>query len=160
GEGQAPARQAALFAGIPNTVPCTTVNKVCASGMKAVMQGAQAIALGDASIVVAGGMENTSMIQHSIHMRTGTKFGPAQLIDGLQKDGLVDAYDQNVMGVCADTCATEYNFSREDQDAFAIQSYQRSAKAWKDGKFDQEVVPVEVPQRKGDPLVITEDEEF
>ncbi len=160
GEGQAPARQAALFAGIPNTVPCTTVNKVCASGMKAVMQGAQAIALGDASIVVAGGMENMSMIPHYVHMRTGTKFGPSQLIDGLQKDGLVDAYDQNAMGVCADACATEYNFSREDQDAFAIQSYQRSAKAWKDGKFDQEVVPVEVPQRKGDPVVISEDEEF
>lgn len=160
GEGQAPARQAALSAGIPNTVPCTTVNKVCASGMKAVMQGAQAIALGDASIVVAGGMENMSMIPHYVHMRTGTKFGPSQLIDGLQKDGLVDAYDQNAMGVCADACATEYNFSREDQDAFAVQSYQRSAKAWKDGKFDQEVVPVEVPQRKGDPIVITEDEEF
>src|SRR5699024_9519357 len=130
GEGQAPARQAALGAGIPNTVPCTTVNKVCASGMKAVMQAAQAIARGDASVVVDGGMEKMSMIPHYVNMRTGTKFGPSQLIDGLQKDGLVDAYDQNAMGVCADDCAAEYNFSREDQDAYAIQSYKRAAKAW------------------------------
>lgn len=160
GEGQAPARQAALYAGIPNTVPCTTVNKVCASGMKAVMQGAQAIALGDAQIVVAGGMENMSMIPHYIHMRQGTKFGPATLVDGLQHDGLTDAYDQNAMGVCADACAVKYEFSREDQDAFAVQSYQRSAKAWSEGKFDQEVVPVEVPQRKGEPLIIKQDEEY
>ena len=120
GTGQAPARQAAIFAGIPNNVPCTTINKVCASGMKAVMQGAQAIALGDADIVVAGGMENMSLIPHYVHMRTGTKFGPSTLIDGMQKDGLVDAYDQNAMGVCADACATKYEFSREDQDAYAI----------------------------------------
>lgn len=160
GEGQAPARQAALYAGIPNTVPCTTVNKVCASGMKAVMQGAQAIALGDAEIVVAGGMENMSQIPHYVQMRQGTKFGPATLIDGLQKDGLVDAYDQNAMGVCADACAVEYKFTREDQDAFAIQSYKRSAKAWAEGKFDDEVVPVEIPQRKGDPVIMKEDEEF
>ncbi|WP_335964439.1 acetyl-CoA C-acyltransferase [Galbibacter sp. PAP.153] len=160
GEGQAPARQAAIFAGIPNTVPCTTVNKVCASGMKAIMQGAQAIALGDASIVVAGGMENMSLIPHYVHMRQGTKFGPGQLIDGLQKDGLVDAYDQNAMGVCADACATKYKFTREDQDAFAIQSYKRSAKAWEEGKFANEVVPVEVPQRRGEPILFKEDEEY
>ncbi|MCM5663827.1 thiolase family protein [Galbibacter mesophilus] len=160
GEGQAPARQAALYAGIPDTVPCTTVNKVCASGMKAVMQGAQAIALGDASVVVAGGMENMSLIPHYVHMRKGTKFGPGKLEDGLQKDGLVDAYDQNAMGVCGDACATEYGFSREDQDAFAVQSYQRSAKAWEEGKFKNEVVPVEVPQRRGDAIVVNEDEEY
>lgn len=160
GVGQAPARQAALKAGIPDSVPCTTVNKVCASGMKAVMQGAQSIMLGQNSIVVAGGMENMSLIPHYLYHRKGQKFGPAKMEDGMQKDGLVDAYDHNAMGVCADLCATEHNFSREDQDAFAIKSYERSAKAWADGKFDNEVVPVEVPQRKGDPLVIKEDEEF
>lgn len=160
GVGQAPARQAALGAGIPDTVPCTTVNKVCASGMKAIMQAAQAIMLGDANIVVAGGMENMSMIPHYLHLRTGQKFGPASMIDGMQKDGLVDAYDQNAMGTCADLCATEHNFSREDQDAFAIKSYERSAQAWQEGKFDNEIVPVEVPQRKGDPVIFKEDEEF
>lgn len=160
GVGQAPARQASLGAGIPDSVPCTTVNKVCASGMKAVMQGAQSIMLGDASIIVAGGMENMSLIPHYVHMRNGKKFGPATLEDGMQKDGLVDAYDHNAMGVCADLCATEHNFSREDQDKFAIQSYERSARAWKEGKFDNEVVPVEVPQRKGDPLIVKEDEEY
>ena len=160
GTGQAPARQAAIYAGIPNTVPCTTINKVCASGMKAVMQAAQSIALGDTNIVVAGGMENMSMIPHYLHARTGTKFGPASLIDGMQKDGLVDAYDQNAMGVCADACATEYKFSREDQDAYAIQSYKRSAAAWDAGKFDNEVVPVEVPQRRGDAIVVSKDEEY
>ncbi|MDT0676895.1 acetyl-CoA C-acyltransferase [Autumnicola musiva] len=160
GVGQAPARQAALGAGIPATVPCTTINKVCASGMKALMQAAQSIMLGDTSIVVAGGMENMSSIPHYLHLRKGHKFGPAAMEDGLQKDGLVDAYDQNAMGVSADLCAKEYNFSREDQDAFAIQSYERSAKAWKEGKFDNEVVPVEVPQRKGDPVIVKEDEEY
>ena len=160
GEGQAPARQAAIYAGLPDTVPCTTVNKVCASGMKAIMQGAQAIALGDAEIVVAGGMENMSLIPHYIHMRNGVKFGPTSLEDGLQKDGLTDAYDKNAMGVCADACATEYNFSREDQDAFAVQSYKRSAKAWSEGRFDNEIVPVEVPQRRGEPVLFKEDEEF
>lgn len=160
GTGQAPARQAAIYAGIPNTVPCTTVNKVCASGMKAVMQAAQAIALGDADIIVAGGMENMSLIPHYYHARTATKFGPATLEDGMQKDGLVDAYDNNAMGVCADACATEYKFSREDQDAFAIQSYKRSAAAWEAGKFNNEVVPVEVPQRRGDALIIVKDEEY
>ncbi|MEH6760523.1 MAG: acetyl-CoA C-acyltransferase [Maribacter arcticus] len=160
GTGQAPARQAAIFAGIPNTVPCTTINKVCASGMKAVMQGAQAIALGDANIVVAGGMENMSLIPHYVQMRTGTKFGPSTLIDGMQKDGLVDAYDENAMGVCADACAAKYDFSREDQDAYAVQSYTRSSKAWEAGKFDNEVIPVAVPQRRGEPKIIAKDEEF
>ena len=160
GVGQAPARQAALGAGISNTVPCTTVNKVCASGMKAVMQAAQTIALGDAEIVVAGGMESMSNIPHYVHMRNGNKFGPATLVDGMQKDGLVDAYDHNAMGTCADLCATEYNFSREDQDAFAIKSYERSAKAWEEGRFKDEVVSVEVPQRRGEPILVTEDEEY
>jgi acetyl-CoA C-acetyltransferase len=160
GTGQAPARQAAIFAGIPNTVPCTTINKVCASGMKAVMQGAQAIALGDADIVVAGGMENMSLIPHYVHMRTGTKFGPATLIDGMQKDGLVDVYDQNAMGFCADACAVKYDFSREDQDKYAVQSYTRSSKAWDKGNFDNEVVPVTVPQRRGEPILVTKDEEY
>ncbi|MCR1024994.1 acetyl-CoA C-acyltransferase [Cellulophaga baltica] len=160
GTGQAPARQAAIYAGIPNTVPCTTINKVCASGMKAVMQAAQAIALGDASIVVAGGMENMSLIPHYVHMRNGQKFGPTTLIDGMQKDGLVDAYDENAMGVCADACATKYEFSREDQDNYAIQSYNRSSEAWEKGKFNNEIVPVEVPQRRGEPTIVNQDEEY
>ncbi len=158
--GQAPARQAALGAGIPDTVPCTTVNKVCSSGMKAVMQATQAIALGDHDIVVAGGMENMSQIPHYVHMRNGQKFGPTQLVDGIQRDGLVDAYNQQAMGVCADKCATDHNISREEQDNFAVQSYKRSAEAWKSGRFKDEVVPVEVPQRRGEPLIFSEDEEF
>ncbi|SFU78263.1 acetyl-CoA C-acetyltransferase [Pustulibacterium marinum] len=160
GVGQAPARQAAIFAGIPNTVPCTTVNKVCSSGMKAIMQGAQAIALGDAEIIVAGGMENMSMIPHYAYMRNATKFGPATLIDGLQKDGLIDAYSNDIMGLCAESCAEKYEFSREDQDAFAIESYTRSAKSWETGKFANEIVPVEVPQRRGEPIFVSEDEEY
>ena len=160
GVGQAPARQAAIYAGLPNSVACTTVNKVCASGMKAIMQGAQAIIAGDAEIVIAGGMENMSLIPHYVHLRNGVKFGPTSLIDGMQKDGLTDAYDNNAMGVCADLCATEFKISREDQDAFAIQSYERSAKASESGKFDNEIVPVAVPQRKGDPIMVTKDEEF
>ncbi|MFC7444271.1 Acetyl-CoA acetyltransferase [Mesoflavibacter sp. HG96] len=160
GVGQAPARQAAIYAGIPNTVPCTTVNKVCSSGMKTVMQAAQSIALGDADIIVAGGMENMSLIPHYFHARSATKFGPATLIDGMQKDGLVDAYGQNAMGVCADACADKYGFTREDQDAYAIQSYKRSADAWENGKFDNEVVPVEVPQRRGEPIIVSKDEEY
>ncbi|MDP5229244.1 MAG: acetyl-CoA C-acyltransferase [Cellulophaga sp.] len=160
GTGQAPARQAALYAGIPNTVPCTTINKVCASGMKAVMQAAQAIALGDANIIVAGGMENMSLIPHYVHIRNGQKFGPTSLEDGMQKDGLVDAYDKNAMGVSADACASKYNFSREDQDNFAIQSYNRSEEAWKKGFFNDEVVPVEVPQRRGEPIIVSVDEEY
>lgn len=160
GVGQAPARQAAIYAGLSNSVVCTTVNKVCASGMKAVMQGAQAIMAGDAEIVVAGGMENMSLIPHYTHLRNGVKFGPTTFVDGMQKDGLTDAYDNNAMGVSADLCATEYKISREDQDNFAIQSYERSAKAWNDGKFDNEVVPVSIPQRKGDPIVVSKDEEY
>lgn len=160
GNGQAPARQAALYAGLSESVACTTVNKVCASGMKAVMQGAQAIMAGDAEIVVAGGMENMSLIPHYVHLRNGVKFGPTSLVDGMQKDGLTDAYDNNAMGVCADLCASEHNISREEQDNFAIQSYERSAAAWEAGKFDAEIVPVEVPQRRGDAIIVTKDEEF
>lgn len=160
GAGQAPARQAAIAAGIPNTVPCTTVNKVCASGMKAVMQAAQAIALGQAEIVVAGGMENMSLIPHYSHLRSGTKFGSATLEDGMQKDGLVDAYDQTAMGVFADACADKYEISREAQDAYAIQSYQRAKKAWENGYFKNEVVPVSVPQRRGEPILVSEDDEY
>ena len=160
GVGQAPARQAALFAGLPNTVIATTVNKVCASGMKAVMQGAQAIMVGDAEIIVAGGMENMSLIPHYMHLRNGVKFGSTTMIDGMQKDGLSDAYDNNAMGVSADLCATEYKITREAQDAFAIQSYERSTKAWEAGKFDNEVVPVSVPQRRGEPVMVTKDEEY
>ena len=160
GVGQAPARQAAIFAGLSTNVACTTVNKVCASGMKAVMMGAQALKSGDAEIIVAGGMENMSLIPHYVHLRNGVKFGPTTFIDGMQKDGLTDAYDNNAMGVCADLCATEYNISREEQDAFAIQSYNRSATASNSGKFDNEIVPVAVPQRKGDPIIILKDEEF
>jgi acetyl-CoA C-acetyltransferase len=160
GVGQAPARQAALFAGLSNTVACTTVNKVCASGMKAIMMGAQAIMCADASIVVAGGMENMSQIPHYMQLRNATKFGPATIIDGLQKDGLTDAYDNNAMGVCADLCATEYKITREEQDNFAIESYKRSAKSWESGKFDSEIIPVPVPQRKGEPILVSKDEEF
>ena len=160
GVGQSPARQAALFAGLSNEVICTTVNKVCASGMKSIMMGAQAIMAGDAEIVVAGGMENMSLIPHYVHLRNGVKFGPTSMQDGMQKDGLVDAYDNNAMGVAADLCASEYKITREEQDAFAIQSYERSAKAWEAGNFDSEIVPVAVPQRKGDPIMVVKDEEF
>jgi acetyl-CoA C-acetyltransferase len=160
GNGQAPARQAAIFAGLPNTVACTTVNKVCASGMKAVMQAAQAIMAGDAEIVVAGGMENMSLIPHYVHLRNGVKFGPTTMVDGMQKDGLTDAYDNNAMGVSADLCASEYKISREEQDAFAIRSYERSAKAWSTGKFNNEIVPVEIPQRRGEPIIFSQDEEY
>lgn len=160
GAGQAPARQVALGAGLSQNTPSTTVNKVCASGMKAVMQAAQAISNGDADIIVAGGMENMSMIPHYGHLRNGSKFGPATFEDGMQKDGLVDAYDKQAMGVFADLCASEHNISREEQDNFAIASYKKSAAAWEAGKFNNEVVPVEIPQRKGDPIVIAKDEEF
>lgn len=160
GVGQAPARQAALGAGLSEEVACTTVNKVCASGMKAIMQAAQSIKSGDADIIVAGGMESMSNIPHYAHLRNGNKFGPMTMEDGMQKDGLVDAYDKNAMGVCADLCATEYNFSREDQDAFAVASYERSAKSWVTGKFANEVIPVEVPQRRGEPITVSEDEEY
>ncbi|MGB5462294.1 MAG: acetyl-CoA C-acyltransferase [Aureibaculum sp.] len=158
--GQAPARQAAIFAGIPDTVPCTTVNKVCASGMKAVMQGAQAIQCGDADIVVAGGMENMSLVPHYLNGRSGQKMGNIELTDGLLKDGLTNVYDGKHMGTCGDLCATEHKFSREAQDEFAMESYRRSAKAWSAGNFKEEVIPVEVPQRKGDPIIVNEDEEY
>ncbi len=160
GLGQAPARQAAIFAGLSTNVACTTINKVCASGMKAVMLASQAIMCGDAEIVVAGGMENMSMIPHYMHLRNGVKFGPTTMVDGMQKDGLSDAYDNNAMGVFADMCATEYNISREAQDNYAIQSYERSANASNAGKFVEEIVPVPVPQRKGDPIIVSVDEEF
>lgn len=160
GVGQAPARQASKLAGLPDSVIATTVNKVCASGMKAVTQAAQAIMLGDAEIIVAGGMESMSQIPHYVQMRNGVKFGGAAMIDGLQKDGLTDAYDNNAMGVCADLCATEYKISREEQDEFAINSYKRSAAAWDAGKFDNEVVPVAVPQRRGEPVIVSKDEEY
>ena len=160
GNGQAPARQAALFAGLSTEVPCTTVNKVCASGMKAIMQGAQAIANGDADIIVAGGMENMSMIPHYANLRTGVKFGNTAFVDGMQRDGLSDAYENLAMGVYADQTATEFNISREQQDEFAINSYKKSAAAWDAGNFDAEVVPVAVPQRKGDPIMVTKDEEY
>ncbi|MDB9903867.1 acetyl-CoA C-acyltransferase [Flavobacteriaceae bacterium] len=160
GTGQAPARQAAIKAGIPNTVPCTTVNKVCASGMKTIMQAAQSIALGDQEVVVAGGMENMSMAPHLVSMRNGQKFGPTTLEDSMQKDGLVDAYQQIAMGVFADQCALNYECSREDQDQFAIQSYQRAKAAWDAGKFSNEIIPVSIPQRKGDPIIFDTDEEY
>jgi len=160
GLGQAPAKQAAIFAGIPNSVPCTTVNKVCASGMKSVMMAAQSITCGDADIIVAGGMENMSRIPHYIDGRNGVKFGNIKVEDGLLVDGLTDVYNQKHMGTCADATATKYNFSREDQDAFAMQSYTRSADAWKNNKFDNEIVPVEIPQRRGDAIIFKEDEEY
>ena len=160
GVGQAPARQAAIYAGLPNSVICTTVNKVCASGMKSVMLGTQAIQNGDAEIVVAGGMENMSLIPHYLYLRNGHKFGPATMVDGMQKDGLMDAYDNNAMGVCADLCAAEYNITREQQDNFAIQSYERAKKAWETGKFDNETAPISIPQSKGEPILVSIDEEF
>lgn len=159
--GQAPARQAAKKAGLPNEVNCTTVNKVCASGMKAVMQGAQSILLGDAEIVVAGGMESMSNVPfYSPDLRWGNKYGNAQLVDGLAKDGLTDVYNNYAMGNAAELCATECNISRESQDEFAIESYKRSQKAQESGLFDEEIVPVEVPQRKGDPVIFSKDEEM
>lgn len=159
--GQAPARQAALGAGIPNLVPCTTVNKVCSSGAKAIMFAAQSIMLGHQDVVVAGGMENMSAIPYYMpKARYGYKYGHGQLIDGLLKDGLTDAYQQMAMGVCADATAKEYNISREEQDEFAVMSYKRTAEATASGAFGGEIVPVHVPQRKGDPIAITEDEEY
>jgi len=160
GVGQAPARQAAIFAGIPDTVPCTTVNKVCSSGMKTIMMAAQAIATGDAEVVVAGGMENMSLAPHIVLMRTGVKFGGTQLEDVIQKDGLVDAFDQVVMGTYADATAAKYEISRADQDTFAIESYRRSAAAWESGVMQNEIVPVSVPQRRGEDKQFTEDEEY
>lgn len=160
GVGQAPARQAALGAGIGNNVPCTTVNKVCASGMKAIMLGAQTILAGDNEVVVAGGMENMSLTPHYVAGRLGTKFGNIQMLDGITKDGLLDVYSNVPMGNCAELCAKEHSFSREDQDNFAITSYKRAAAAWEAGKFNDEIVAVPVPQRKGDPIMVSEDEEY
>jgi acetyl-CoA C-acetyltransferase len=159
--GQAPARQAAKFAGLPDNVQCTTINKVCASGMKAIMIGAQSIMLGDADVVVSGGMENMSQVPfYSENMRWGNKYGNVTLTDGLAKDGLTDVYHNYAMGVAADLCAKECNISRKEQDDFAIESYTRSGNAWKAGKFNEEVVPVEIPQKKGDPILFKEDEEY
>jgi acetyl-CoA C-acetyltransferase len=159
--GQAPARQAAIFAGLSNEIPCTTINKVCSSGMKSIMIGAQSIKAGDNDIVVVGGMENMSNIPHYFAKgRTGQKLGDMTLIDGLVKDGLTDVYNKVHMGNCAEICAKEMNFTREQQDEFAIESYNRSAKSWEEGRFSEEIVPVNVPQRRGDDLVVSEDEEY
>jgi acetyl-CoA C-acetyltransferase len=158
--GQAPARQAARFAGIPDNVPCTTINKVCASGMKAIMLGVQAILLGDAHVIVAGGMESMSNVPfYNENLRWGNKFGNVTLIDGLAKDGLLDVYNNYPMGNAAELCAKEYNISREAQDAFAIESYKRSQAAWDAGKFNNEVIPVELPQKKGNPILVSKDED-
>lgn len=159
GAGQAPARQAALGAGVGHDVPCTTVNKVCASGMKAIALGAQAIALGDAHVVVAGGMENMSMVPHYLQGRNGAKFGDIKVKDGMLLDGLTDVYNATHMGNCAELCAREKGISRVDQDAFAVESYRRATEAWQAGNFNEEVVPVSVPQRRGEPLVVDCDEE-
>lgn len=160
GEGQAPARQVAIEAGLSNETPATTINKVCASGMKAVMMATQAIKAGDADIIVAGGMENMSSVPHYFSARSATKLGDVKMQDGMVLDGLTDVYNKVHMGVCAEKCAAEYEISREDQDNFAVESYKRSAKAWDDGKFQNEVVPVEIPQRKGEPIIFAEDEEY
>ncbi len=158
--GQAPARQAAKFAGLPDSVICTTINKVCASGMKAIAQGAQAILLGDASVVVAGGMENMSSVPfYAGAMRWGNKYGDTTLADGLAKDGLTDVYHKYAMGNAAELCASKYNFTREDQDAFAVASYTKSRAAWEAGAFDAEIVPVPIPQRNGEPVLFAKDEE-
>ena len=160
GVGQAPARQAALKAGLTHAVPSTTVNKVCASGMKSVILGVQSILVGDNHVVVAGGMESMSQTPHYIDGRNGMKFGNITMLDGITKDGLLDVYSKVPMGNCAELCAKEYNVTREDQDNFAVDSYKKSAEAWKNGNFNSEVVPVSVPQRKGDPVLVREDEEY
>jgi acetyl-CoA C-acetyltransferase len=160
GLGQAPARQAAMFAGIGESVPCTTVNKVCASGMKAISLAAQSIICGDNDTVIAGGMENMSSVPHYFNARAATKLGDVKMKDGMVLDGLTDVYNAVHMGVCADKCATENNISREAQDNFAIESYNRASRAWDAGKFDDEIIPVEVPQRRGDAIVVSKDEEY
>jgi acetyl-CoA C-acetyltransferase len=161
GLGQAPAKQAALYAGLPETVICTTINKVCSSGMKSIAYAAQAIMLGHADVIVAGGMENMSLAPHYLMgSRSGYKYGNVNVIDGLQYDGLLNVYDQQMMGACAELCADKYEITREMQDAFAIESYKRSASAWSNGKFNDEVVPVEIPQKKGDAIIVSEDEEY
>ena len=158
--GQAPARQAAMFAGIGDNVPATTVNKVCASGMKSIALGAQSILLGDNDVVVVGGMENMSSVPHYMSGRNGVKLGDIKMTDGMVKDGLTDVYNAYHMGNAAELCATECNISREDQDTFALESYRRSADAWDNGRFEAEVVPVEIPQRRGDAVVFDQDEEY
>lgn len=159
--GQAPARQAAIDAGLSDKIPCTTINKVCSSGMKSIMLGAQTILCGDNDVVMVGGMENMSSVPHYLsNSRTGQKLGDIKALDGLVKDGLTDVYNKKHMGLCAETCAKEMNFSREEQDNFAIESYKRSAKSWQEKRFNDEIVNVEVPQRKGDNLIINEDEEY
>ena len=158
--GQAPARQAAIFAGLNTNVPCTTINKVCASGMKSIALGAQSIITGDNDCVVVGGMENMSSVPHYMNARVSTKLGDVKMVDGMVKDGLTDVYNRVHMGVCAEKCATEKNITREEQDAFAIESYNRSAAAWDAGKFNDEIIPVEVPQRRGDAIIISKDEEY
>ena len=158
--GQAPAKQAAIFAGISENTPCTTVNKVCASGMKAISLAVQAIKCGDANVIVAGGMENMSSAPHYYSARNAVKLGDVKITDGMVKDGLTDVYNQVHMGVCADQCADEYHISRKDQDDFAIKSYERAARAWSEGNFNEEIVPVAVPQRRGEDLIVSEDEEY
>ena len=159
--GQAPARQAAIYAGLSETIPCTTINKVCSSGMKSIMLAAQSIMCGDNNIVVAGGMENMSMIPHYLsNSRKGQKLGDMKLIDGLIKDGLTDIYSKSHMGNCAELCAKDMKISREEQDIFAINSYDRSSKAWANGNFNDEVISIEIPQRKGDAIIFKEDEEY
>ena len=159
--GQAPARQAAMEAGLSNTIPCTTINKVCSSGMKSIIIAAQSIMCGDNDIVIAGGMENMSLVPHYLNnSRKGQKLGDMKLTDGLVKDGLTDVYNKTHMGLCAETCASKMNFSREEQDLFAINSYKKSAKSWNENKFSNEIVSVEIPQRKGDNIIVNEDEEF
>ena len=160
GTGQAPARQAAIGAGLSESVPCTTINKVCASGMKAIALARATIAMGEAEIVIAGGMENMSQVPHYLDARNGSKFGDIKMRDGMLVDGLTDVYNKTHMGNCAELCAKDKNISREEQDAFAVTSYERSTEAWKSGAFKSEVVPVEIPQRKGDPVVFSEDEEY
>jgi len=160
GMGQAPARQAALGAGLSNSVPSTTVNKVCASGMKAIALARATIAMGEAEIVIAGGMENMSQVPHYLDARKGTKFGDIKMRDGMLVDGLTDVYNKTHMGNCAELCAREKTITREEQDEFAITSYKRSAAAWESGAFNAEVVPVEIPQRKGDPIIFSKDEEY
>jgi len=160
GVGQAPARQAALGAGILDSVPCTTVNKVCASGMKSISLARATIAMGDADIVVAGGMENMSQVPHYLDGRKGSKFGDIKVRDGMVLDGLTDVYNKTHMGNCAEMCAKEHKITREEQDAFAVQSYERASAAWESDAFSSETVPVQIPQRKGDPIVFAEDEEY
>ena len=159
--GQAPARQAAIFAGLSENIPCTTINKVCSSGMKSIIIAAQTIMCGDNDVVVAGGMENMSSVPHYfVKGRSGQKIGDMKLLDGMVKDGLTDVYGNKHMGVCAETCAKEMKFSRQEQDNFAIESYNKSNNSWKSGKFSNEIVHVEVPQRKGNAIIVTEDEEY